>query len=340
MHLDDFDFALPAELIAQHPAPERSASRMLHVHGHELADCMVRELPSLLNPGDLLVFNDTRVMKARLLGHKPSGGKVEVLIERVLGDTRALAQIRSSHAPKPGGRIVIADDAALEVRGMEDGFFVLDWLGAGTFRDVLGRYGKVPVPPYITRELNDADEARYQTIYAREAGAVAAPTAGLHFDQALLDAMEQRGVRPAFLTLHVGAGTFQPIRAKNLDEHHMHTEYYDIPQELVSAIGHTRRAGNKVVAVGTTTLRALESSAVDGELQAGARATSLFVQPGFRFRVVDRLLTNFHLPKSSLFILVCAFAGCARMRHAYAHAVEQRYRFFSYGDAMLLNRED
>ncbi|MSQ60658.1 MAG: tRNA preQ1(34) S-adenosylmethionine ribosyltransferase-isomerase QueA [Betaproteobacteria bacterium] len=339
MRLQDFDFDLPAGLIAQHPAPERSASRLLRVHGNQIADCMVRELPALLDRGDLLVFNDTRVMKARLLGRKHSGGQVEVLIERILNDKHALAQIRASHAPKPGGRIIVADDAVLEVSGAEEGFYVLDWLGEGTLLEMLERHGKVPVPPYITRAANKADEARYQTVYARAIGAVAAPTAGLHFDQMLLERLAQAGVRSAFLTLHVGAGTFQPIRVQNLDEHRMHTERYEIAQELASAVEQTRRAGNKVVAVGTTTLRALESAAMEGELHEGARETSLFIRPGFRFRIVDRLFTNFHLPKSSLLVLVSAFSGHERIRRAYAHAVGRRYRFFSYGDAMLLERD-
>jgi S-adenosylmethionine:tRNA ribosyltransferase-isomerase len=281
----------------------------------------------------------TRAIFWCLLGRKHSGGQVEVLVERILNRTRALAQIRASHAPKRGGRIVIADDAVFEVAGTEEGFYVLDWLGEGSIQDVLELHGKVPVPPYITRAANEADEARYQTVYAREAGAVAAPTAGLHFDHALLERLSQAGMRTAFLTLHVGAGTFQPIRVEDLDEHRMHTEYYEIPQELASAVEQTRREGNKVVAVGTTTLRALESAAMQGELKAGAAQTSLFIQPGFRFRIADRLLTNFHLPKSSLMVLVSAFAGYERIRRAYAHAVEQRYRFFSYGDAMLLDRE-
>ncbi len=336
MRLQDFDFSLPAELIAQHPAPNRSASRLLHVHDLRLDDRRVRDLPALLLPGDLLIFNDTRVMKARLSGHKDSGGKIEMLVERVIDAHHALAQVKASHAPKTGARIVVGD-AVLSVRGREGEFFRLELGGPLSFWDLLEHHGQVPLPPYIDREPDAQDASRYQTIYAREPGAVAAPTAGLHFDDGLIAELRCGGIEMAFITLHVGAGTFKPVRVENLDEHRMHTERYEVPQPVVEAIGRVRKAGGKVVAVGTTTLRALESAALEAGLTPGVRDTALFIRPGFRFRVVDRLLTNFHLPKSTLLMLVSAFAGYDTIRAAYLHAVAQRYRFFSYGDAMLLD---
>jgi len=314
--LADFDFALPAELIAQHPAAERSASRLLDGRAEPPVDRVFRELPSLLDAGDLLVFNDTRVIKARLFGAKAgSGGKVEALVERVLSGNEVLAQLRASKPPRAGSRIRFAEAFAL-----------------------LERHGHVPLPPYIARADAAEDERRYQTVFAAKPGAVAAPTAALHFDEALLDALDARGVRRANLTLHVGAGTFQPVRVEDLSRHRMHSEWFEIGAAAVAAIRRTREAGGKVVAVGTTSLRALESAALSGTLEAGARETDLFVTPGFRFRVVDALVTNFHLPKSSLLMLVSAFAGHERIRALYRHAIDARYRFFSYGDAMLLAR--
>jgi S-adenosylmethionine:tRNA ribosyltransferase-isomerase len=340
--LADFDFDLPAELIAQTPPAERSASRLLVVGGESggaaLSDRMFRDLPALLDPADLVVFNDTRVINARLAGVKESGGKAEIMIERQTGARAALAQIRASHAPKPGSTIAVGD-FVLRVVARDDRFFHLRVEGEATLDDVLARHGEVPLPPYIERPADAVDAERYQTIYAREPGAVAAPTAGLHFDRGMLEALAARGIRSAFVTLHVGAGTLLPVQVERLSEHRMHSEWFDLPQATVDAIAQARVRGGRIVAIGTTTLRALESAAADGTLRAGAQETRLFITPGFRFRVVDRLLTNFHLPKSTLLMLVSAFAGYAEIRATYAHAVRERYRFFSYGDAMLLTRK-
>jgi len=338
--LNDFDFALPPELIAQHPAAERSASRLLDGRDAAPVDRVFRDLPGLLNPGDLLVFNDTRVIKARLLGVKATGGSVEALVERVLPHHEVLMHLRASKSPKPGSRVRFADAFDAEVLGRagpEGSLFHL------RFPDeplaLLERHGHVPLPPYITHADTADDERRYQTVFAARPGAVAAPTAALHFDAALLQVFAQRGIATANVTLHVGAGTFQPVRTENLAEHRMHSEWFDVPEATVQAITRTRAAGGRIVAVGTTTLRALESAALDGTLRSGSRDTDIFITPGYAFNVVDVLVTNFHLPKSTLMMLVSAFAGFERIRALYAHAIEQRYRFFSYGDAMLLTRD-
>jgi len=336
----DFDFALPPELVAQHPAAERSASRLLDGRGDEPADRVFRDLPALLTPGDLLVFNDTRVIKARLLGVKATGGSVEALVERVLPNHEVLAHLRASKSPKPGSRVRFADAFNAEVLGRagpEDSLFHLRF--PANPLALLERHGHVPLPPYITHADTDDDERRYQTVFAARPGAVAAPTAALHFDEALLVALRDRGIATASVTLHVGAGTFQPVRSENLAEHRMHSEWFDVPEDTVQAIARTRASGGRVVAVGTTTLRALESAALGGTLQSGSRDTDIFITPGFAFRVVDVLVTNFHLPKSTLMMLVSAFAGFDRIKSLYAHAIEQRYRFFSYGDAMLIERK-
>ena len=349
--LDDFDFHLPPHLIAQHPAAERTASRLLHVDGKRLHDGVFTDLLRLIEPGDLLVFNDTRVIKARLFGRKESGGQVEVMIERLVDARHAVAQIRASKSPKPGSRIVLENAFTLIVTGRtgaSDEFFALELAGDGDLYALTEAHGRLPLPPYITHAAADEDEARYQTVYARHTGAVAAPTAGLHFDDALLAALREHGVEFAWLTLHVGAGTFQPVRTQRLDEHRMHCERFDLPQATVDAIARTRARGGRVIAVGTTSLRALESAAQnasvdaagDGRLRAGPAETDIFITPGYRFRVVDRLITNFHLPKSTLLMLVSAFAGCATIRAAYRHAIDNGYRFFSYGDAMLLEKHD
>ena len=341
--LDDFDFDLPPELIAQHPASERSASRLLHVDRATLRDRQFIDLPQLINPGDLLVFNDTRVIRARLYGQKDSGGKVEVMIERIADARHAVAQIRASKSPKAGSRIVIEGAFTVTVTGRsgeQSEFFALELAGAGDLYSLIEQHGRLPLPPYITHGAEDDDETRYQTVFARHLGAVAAPTAGLHFDDAMLAALCAQGAETAFLTLHVGAGTFQPVRVHDLSEHRMHSERFAIPPATVEAIARTRARGGRVIAVGTTSLRALEAAAQNGELAAGDAETDIFITPGYRFRVVDRLLTNFHLPKSTLLMLVSAFAGTQTMRAAYRHAVAQRYRFFSYGDAMLLERQD
>jgi S-adenosylmethionine:tRNA ribosyltransferase-isomerase len=342
--LADFDFALPAELIAQRPTAERSASRLLDGRGVKPIDRVFRDLPALLRPGDLLVFNDTRVIKARLLGRKASGGAIEALVERVLPPHEVLAHLRASKPPKAGGRILFGskegesfEAEVLGRGGPDEALYRLRFPG-DPFA-LLERHGHVPLPPYIAHDDTAEDERRYQTVFAARPGAVAAPTAALHFDQPLLDALDARGVQRAALTLHVGAGTFQPVRSENLAEHRMHSEWFEIGADTVAAIERTRRAGGRVVAVGTTSLRALEAAALGGRLEAGARETDIFIRPGFRFRVVDVLVTNFHLPKSTLLMLVSAFAGHARMRALYRHAIDARYRFFSYGDAMLLERE-
>ena len=337
--LRDFDYTLPRELIAQVPARERTGSRLLHVDGAKLSDLPYTALPSLLAAGDLLVFNDTRVVRSRLAATKPSGGRVELLLERVLGRDEALFQLRASHPPKPGGVLLLADGVRATVVARSDRFFHLRFDGTPSLADLLERHGDVPLPPYITRPAEADDAERYQTVYARHAGAVAAPTAGLHFDETLLAALAAAGIASAYVTLHVGAGTFQPVQDDDLARHVMHAERYRIPGATVDAIAAARAHGGRVVAVGTTSLRALESAAAaDGTIAAGEAETTLFVTPGYRFRVVDRLLTNFHLPKSTLLMLVSAFAGLQHIRAAYAHAIAARYRFFSYGDAMLLER--
>lgn len=336
--VEDFDYDLPPELIAQHPPAERTASRLLRVTPHDLQDLMFNRLPELLSPQDVLVFNNTRVIKARLHGAKATGGQIEVLVERVLNEHEVLAHVRASKSPKPGTRLRLADAFEAETLGRDDDLFHLRFDPAKTVFEWLERYGHVPLPPYIEHPDSEEDAQRYQTVYAAQPGAVAAPTAGLHFDEAMLDNLRAKGVELAFVTLHVGAGTFQPVRVQRVAEHKMHREWYEIPQVTVDAIHRARSRGGKVVAIGTTSLRALESAAADGELRAGTGETTLFITPGYRFHVVERLLTNFHLPRSTLLMLVSAFAGMERIRDAYAHAVAQRYRFFSYGDAMFLDR--
>jgi S-adenosylmethionine:tRNA ribosyltransferase-isomerase len=342
MRTSDFDFELPPDLIAQFPAQQRSGSRLLHLDGQSgaLVDRMFRDLPDVLNPGDLLVFNDTRVIKARLNGMKESGGKVEVLVERLLDAHRALAHVRASHAPKAGSRLWLADAVSVRVLGRRDDLYELEFEGNETFAEILERYGRLPLPPYIEHQANSEDETRYQTVYARNPGAVAAPTAGLHFDETIFQRLEARGIARGFVTLHVGAGTFQPVRVEDIAQHKMHSEWYEMPQATVDAISQTRARGGKVVAVGTTAMRALESAARSGVLEAGSGDTDIFITPGYRFRVVDRLLTNFHLPRTTLLMLVSAFGGTEHIRAAYRHAVAQRYRFFSYGDAMLIERQE
>ncbi|MEO8279866.1 MAG: tRNA preQ1(34) S-adenosylmethionine ribosyltransferase-isomerase QueA [Ideonella sp.] len=343
--LADFNFDLPPELIAQHPTPRRSASRLLDGRSMPASDHIFHELPSLLDSGDLLIFNNTRVIKARLLGHKGSGGAVEVLVERLLPGLhhQVWAHVRASKAPKAGSLLRFADtdgrsfEAEVIGRtGPGDGLFHLQFPSDPLA--LLEHFGHVPLPPYIEHSDDADDEQRYQTVFASRPGAVAAPTAALHFDQDLLGALDQRGILRAEVTLHVGAGTFLPVRSETIAEHRMHSEWFDIAQATVDAVAATRSAGGRVVAVGTTTLRALESAALSGQLTAGARETDIFITPGFQFRVVDRLVTNFHLPKSTLMMLVSAFAGHARVMDLYQQAISRRYRFFSYGDAMLLDR--
>lgn len=339
MLVSEFDYALPAELIAQHPAPQRSASRLLHLDARTgaLRDLRFTDLPDLVDERDALVLNDTRVIKARLFGRKPSGGAIEIFVERVLsegktgegkaGSREALALMRAGHAPKPGTEVLI-EDVRATVLGREGELYRVRF--SDDVERVLERHGTVPLPPYIRHRAESEDAERYQTVYATTPGAVAAPTAGLHFDGAMLERLRARGARIATLTLHVGLGTFQPVRSERVEEHRMHRERYAIPSETIDAI-----AGRRTFAVGTTVLRALETAALAGELEG---ETDLFITPGFEFQVVDRLLTNFHLPKSTLLMLVCAFAGRDNILHAYRHAIAERYRFFSYGDAMLIDR--
>ena len=339
LSLADFDFDLPPQLIAQHPLPERSASRLLHVQRDAFDDRTFRSLPDLIEPGEVLVFNDTKVIKARLLGHKPSGGKVEVLVERVIGARAVLALVRTSHAARTGTEFEFgAGDSARRatVRGRDGDLFHLEF--DHDVDGTLDALGQVPLPPYIQHGAAADDETRYQTIYARVPGAVAAPTAGLHFTDELRAQIAARGAELVHITLHVGAGTFQPVRTERIRDHVMHAERYEVGAPAAQAINAALATGRRVTAVGTTALRALESAAGDGAVRAGANETRLFITPGFRFQVVRRLLTNFHLPRSTLFMLVAAFAGLDRIRGAYAHAIEARYRFFSYGDAMLLER--
>ncbi|MDX9995621.1 MAG: tRNA preQ1(34) S-adenosylmethionine ribosyltransferase-isomerase QueA [Rhodocyclaceae bacterium] len=337
--LDDFDYPLPPECIAQAPLAERSASRLLVMRGNALANRGFVDLPGLLDPGDLLVMNDTRVLHARLMGHKSSGGQVEVLVERITGDDTVLAQVRASKSPKPGCLLRLEDGIDAEVLGREGEFYRLRFQGDAV--DLIERHGRLPLPPYIERTAASADEERYQTVFAKERGSVAAPTAGLHFDAPLLERLRERGIGIAHVTLHVGAGTFQPVRVQDLSQHRMHTERYHVPQATAEAIIATRARGGRVVAVGTTSLRTLESAAQeDGQVKVGAGETALFITPGYRFRVVDRLVTNFHLPKSTLLMLVSAFGGMEAIRAAYRHAIDNGYRFFSYGDAMLIERQD
>ena len=345
--LSDFDFDLPPELIAQTALPERSASRLLEVDGFatpaRFTDRRFAELPECIAPGDLLVFNDTKVLKARFLGQKASGGKIEVLVERLTGERTALAQVRASKSPAPGTTLRLADAFDVTVGERVEPFYTLHF--PEDCLTLIEQFGRLPLPPYIEHDPDATDETRYQTVFAQNPGAVAAPTAGLHFDDALLARLDERGVERATLTLHVGAGTFQPVRVENISEHKMHSEWYQLPQTLVDRIVETKARGNKVIAVGTTSMRALEAAARDAEtagrpLAAPAAETDIFITPGYRFRVVDRLVTNFHLPKSTLLMLVSAFAGIETIRSAYRHAIEERYRFFSYGDAMLLTRRD
>jgi len=342
--VDDFDFPLPPELIAQHPATERSGSRLLHIFGQQRIDRQFAELPSLLSAGDLLVFNDTRVIKARFFGQKETGGQVEVLLERIVDAGHAIAQIRASKAPKPGTRIKLADvfDVMVTGRAGASGeFFALELVDRSNLWELAEQFGKLPLPPYIEHPAEGADETRYQTVYAREPGAVAAPTAGLHFDEAMFARLRSQGIRTAFLTLHVGAGTYQPVRVDKIADHRMHSEHFEIPAATAEAIATTRARGGRIIAVGTTSLRALESAGnPDGTVRSGPAETGIFITPGYRFKVVDRLITNFHLPKSTLLMLVSAFAGYDNIRAAYAHAVTEHYRFFSYGDAMLLEKSD
>jgi S-adenosylmethionine:tRNA ribosyltransferase-isomerase len=350
--LADFDYNLPAELIAQTPAVTRRASRLLHINAQSRrSDLVFTDLPSLLRPNDLLVFNDTRVIKARLFGQKATGGKVEVLIERITAEHLALAHVRSSKSPVANSQLRLAEAVNVTVLGRADDLFILQF--EQPVLEVLEHYGAMPLPPYITHTPSAEDDQRYQTVYAREPGAVAAPTAGLHFDQAMLDQLTQMGIATAFVTLHVGAGTFQPVRVERLSDHVMHAEWYTVSESTTRAIARARAMGGRVIAIGTTSVRALESAAkaqLDSALLQNTSEnkkivltpqtgdTRLFITPGYRYQVVDAMVTNFHLPQSTLLMLVAAMIGLDTMKAAYAHAIAERYRFFSYGDAMFLER--
>ena len=343
--LKDFDYVLPEELIAQQPTATRTGSRLLHVDASgQFHDLGFTELLDLLKPNDLLVFNNTRVIKARLFGQKESGGKVEVLVERITSSHCALAHIRSSRSPLQASRLRLADAFDVTVTGREHNLFILEF--DRPVLELLEQYGSTPLPPYIEHTPDEQDIERYQTVYAKTPGAVAAPTAGLHFDDTLLRQLTAKGIEQAFVTLHVGAGTFAPVKVEKLDEHIMHAEWYEVPIETAEAITHAKRKGGRVIAVGTTSVRALESAAKAQAIAEGHQAltahsgdTRLFITPGFKYQVVDALITNFHLPQSTLLMLVAAFIGLPRMKLAYQHAVEHRYRFFSYGDAMFLEKD-
>lgn len=336
----DFDFYLPPHLIAQHPLPNRSESRLLEVNAanNTIQDNYFRQIADHFEAGDVLVLNDTKVIKARLFGQKATGGQIEVMIDRVLSSQEAYAQIKSSRSPKAGGLLHLAGDMQAEVLGRMADMFHIRLLGEQSWYDFLEQYGQLPLPPYIEHAADETDDSRYQTVFAKHAGAVAAPTAGLHFDEALLQSLVDKGVHVRYVTLHVGAGTFQPVKVDNIAEHHMHSEVYHLPEETISTILAAQAAGKRVTAVGTTSLRTLESAAHADKLFAHHGDTDIFITPGFEFKLVDRLITNFHLPKSTLMMLVSAFGGYDLMREAYAHAIAQSYRFFSYGDAMLITR--
>ncbi|RUO80717.1 tRNA preQ1(34) S-adenosylmethionine ribosyltransferase-isomerase QueA [Idiomarina tyrosinivorans] len=341
----DFSFDLPDELIARHPQAQRSASRLLHVDAQQqqIHHGQFTDIVDHLQAGDLLVFNDTRVIPARLLGEKTSGGKVEVLVERILDEHRVLAHIGSNRSPKPGQQLLLEGAVKVEMVERHDALFELRFLHDEPVLELLERYGHMPLPPYIDRPDEDSDKERYQTVYASKPGAVAAPTAGLHFDQDILQRLQDKGVEFAYVTLHVGAGTFQPVRVENIKDHHMHSEYAQVPEQTVEAVLRTRANGGRVVAVGTTSVRSLESAAQAAQQQNEVIApffadTDIFIYPGYEFKVVDALVTNFHLPESTLIMLVSAFSGKPLIMNAYQQAIAQRYRFFSYGDAMLLTR--
>ncbi|BBO28734.1 S-adenosylmethionine:tRNA ribosyltransferase-isomerase [Alteromonas sp. I4] len=344
MKLSDFSFTLPEHLIAKYPTPDRTASRLLHLNGKtgDVNHKQFQQMLDLVEPGDLLVFNNTRVIPARLLGQKASGGKVEVLIERIVDDNNALAHVRASKAPKPGTDLLLEGAVSVTVTGRQDALFELRFNGDATVLEQLEQYGHMPLPPYIDRPDEQADKERYQTVYNQAPGAVAAPTAGLHFDDALLERLQQKGVNLAYVTLHVGAGTFQPVRVDNILEHKMHSEFAIVPEDVVNAVRATKATGKRVIAVGTTSVRSLESSALEASkdevLVPYQSDTDIFIYPGFEFKVVDAMFTNFHLPESTLIMLISAFAGKDNVLHAYEQAIEQEYRFYSYGDSMFIEK--
>ncbi|HVL01003.1 MAG TPA: tRNA preQ1(34) S-adenosylmethionine ribosyltransferase-isomerase QueA [Dongiaceae bacterium] len=338
MKRTDFHYDLPDHLIARYPAQQRSGSRLLVLGRHDghLEDRQFPDLLNYLRPGDLLVFNNTKVIPARLFGQKESGGKVEILVERITSDQTCLAHVRASKSPKPGGRIIVEGGGELLMEGRDGELFQLRRESGGTLLELLQQNGHMPLPPYIDRADESLDQNRYQTVYAQTPGAVAAPTAGLHFDEPLLERLRATGIEAAFVTLHVGAGTFQPVRADDIRDHRMHAEWLEVSEQTVAQIQATKQRGGRVIAVGTTSVRCLETAAQSGELQTFRGDTRIFIYPGYEFRVIDGLITNFHLPESTLIMLVSALAGQDNVLNAYHHAVAQEYRFFSYGDAMLI----
>jgi len=342
MQLSDFYFDLPEELIAAYPLEQRSSSRLLCLEGDsgELVHRTFTDIIDLVEPGDLLVFNDTRVIPARLHGQKESGGKVEMLVERVIGEKRALVHLRASRTPKEGAQLSFEGGIKAEVVGRKEGLFDLQFDITTTLIEALEQHGHMPLPPYIKREDQQSDRERYQTVYNRKPGAVAAPTAGLHFDEALFKRLEAKGVNKAFVTLHVGAGTFRPVKVENIKEHQMHAEYIEVTEEVCAQVAATKAAGKRVIAVGTTSVRCLETAGAGGELKPFFGDTQIFIYPGYQYQQVDALVTNFHLPESTLMMLVSAFAGYQNTMNAYAVAVQEKYRFFSYGDAMFITRRN
>ncbi len=344
MQLSDFDYFLPPELIAQEALTDRSASRLLHLDATQtpaiILDKQFTDVIDLIDKNDLLIFNNTKVIPARLTGIKESGGKVEVMVERVLDDSRVIAHVRSNKSPKAGGKLILEDKIQATVTGRQDDLFEIEFSVENNVYELLEQYGHIPLPPYIEREDTQDDKERYQTVYAKETGAVAAPTAGLHFTTEILDSLKQKGVKTAEVTLHVGAGTFLPVRVNDLSKHVMHSEWLEVTQDVCDAVKTCKSRGGKVIAVGTTTMRSLETAAKEtGEIQPFKGETQLFIKPGFRFYVVDALITNFHVPESTLLMLVSAFSGYDNIMNAYKHAVEEKYRFFSYGDSMFLEKQ-
>ncbi|GAB1263458.1 tRNA preQ1(34) S-adenosylmethionine ribosyltransferase-isomerase QueA [Aurantivibrio infirmus] len=341
MKREDFFYELPEDLIASAPAAERSGSRLLVLEGASgaLEHRQFPDLIDLVEAGDLMVFNDTRVIPARLKAHKASGGKVEILIERVLDSHKVLAQVRASKSPKISSEIILADGTALTVTGRDDEFFILEFPSHCKALDILESIGQIPLPPYIVRDPGEEDLDRYQTVYGEKKGAVAAPTAGLHFDKTFLEALQKKGVEFAFVTLHVGAGTFKPVRSDNIREHVMHSEVMELSESVCEKVKATKRAGKRVIAVGTTSVRCLETAASADQIEPYQGDTNIFIFPSYEFKVVDALVTNFHLPESTLIMLVSAFAGYDNTMNAYKQAVEEKYRFFSYGDAMFITKQ-
>jgi len=340
MKRSDFYYALPEALIAQYPLAQRSGSRLLTLEKDGvLKDKMFDDVLSLIKQGDLLVFNDTRVIPARLFGHKTTGGQVEILLERILDTHTVLAQVRSSKTLKKDSQLILQEGVTAQVMGRENEFYRLSLHGKGTVVEILEAIGHIPLPPYITRQDETLDQDRYQTVFARYRGAVAAPTAGLHFDEKIMQQLQDKGIRTAFITLHVGAGTFQPVRVDDVDQHRMHSEYAEVTPQVCALIDETKRSGGRVVAVGTTVVRSLETAASSGELKPFRGTTEIFITPGYSFSCIDALVTNFHMPESTLLMLVCAFGGMENVLRAYHHAIQEKYRFYSYGDAMFLTKQ-